>query len=551
MHEAARAPSPEDAPQTKRYDVLASIAKGGMGEVLVARALDDARGRIVVLKAPLPHISEEDEYREAFLDEARLTARLSHPNIARVYEVLDLDSRPCMVMEYLTGHDFRKVLSRSVEAGVLVPVDVASAIVRSVASALAYAHSARDDHGQPLGVVHRDVSPHNVFLTRGGEVKLIDFGIARSALRSSKTATGVLKGKLGYMSPEAIKGQRVDARTDIWSLGVVAWELLATRRLFLARDDRDPIGLVLSADIPPPSSFRADVDAELDAIVLSMLVRQPEQRVADAAVVVEAIDGWARTHRLADRKRLADWLESLIPKSEDIDYAKRSSTKTIQLPQLIDVEPTATRAPALRDDRAASTASLPVPSPATRHGDAGAATKILAPDQETRILPPNQETRILPREAPAKRRSGLAIAAGALVLVALVATAAVAMLRGSTTPTAAPANADKPLAERALLRVAGVPEGARVEIDGEPRAAGEALVPRGPQMHHVAVLSSGGEVLFAQDVAGENATLYYVEAPPASQEAPIADEVEAPTMRPPRRRPRDEGPIGSMFLLGP
>ena len=282
-----------EAPQ--RYEVLETLARGGMAEVMLARQrVGNVFERFVVLKATLPHLLGDREFVASFLDEVRLAAQLQHPNIAQIYDVAHLDGRPCIVMEWLRGRDVGRIMHRLASRDALMELPIAVAVLRGAAAALSYAHRATDAHGEPLGIVHRDVSPHNVFVTREGAVKLIDFGVARSAGQVSETETGVLKGKVAYMAPEQLEGGAVDARSDLWSLGVVAWELLTGERLFRGASQLDTMQAVTSDVIRRPSELREGVDADLDTLVMALLARDPARRLADAHDLERRLESWGR-----------------------------------------------------------------------------------------------------------------------------------------------------------------------------------------------------------------------------------------------------------------
>ncbi len=302
----------------KTYEVLRTLARGGMGEVILAREqAGDLYERLVVLKTVLPHLAEDDAFVRAFLDEARIACQLQHPNIVLIFDVASLEGAPCIVMEWLRGRDLARIHRSLSSAGRPMPTEVAASIVLGAASALEHAHRATDFRGNPLEVVHRDVSPQNIVLTYAGAVKLIDFGIALSLHRSSKTATGVLKGKIGYMAPEQLSGHGADARSDLWALGVVAWECLTGRRLFASRREPDAAAKVLEGQIPPPSLARPEVDAELDAIVLGLLERDPASRIQTGGELVRRLTEWSRSHPLPAQPELAAWLAELLPEGDE------------------------------------------------------------------------------------------------------------------------------------------------------------------------------------------------------------------------------------------
>ncbi|MEA2749443.1 MAG: eukaryotic-like serine/threonine-protein kinase, partial [Myxococcales bacterium] len=260
-----------------RYRRLAELGRGGMATVYLAAA----RGpqgftKLVVLKELRPDLAQDAEFRSMFLDEARLAARLNHPNVVQTYEVGEDGNRQVIVMEYLEGQP----LSR---ARKVLPSPLVYFALSNVLTGLEHAHDLLDFQGRPLKVVHRDVSPHNIFVTYSGEVKLCDFGIAKAADSSAVTATGDMKGKLSYMAPEQARGEAVDARADLFAVGVVLWETATGRRLWNNMQDVQILAQLLSGSIPSARSVDPSVPESLERICMKALAFEPAQRYATAA----------------------------------------------------------------------------------------------------------------------------------------------------------------------------------------------------------------------------------------------------------------------------
>jgi serine/threonine-protein kinase len=276
-----------------RYQLLRKIASGGMGQVLLAKKGSDDFEKLVVIKRILPHLVEDEEFFTMFKDEARITMRLDHPNIARINEFGVENGVHFIEMEYVAGEDLRRIEKRAAAANRGIPIGVVLRIIADAASGLDFAHKARDAKGQPLNLVHRDVSPQNVLVGFDGSVKLIDFGVAKAAGRAQHTATGILKGKFPYMSPEQAQGEELDARSDVFALGVVLWEQLTGRRLFKGENDLATQRLVRACEVPPPSQVEPSVPPGLDPICLKALAKRREDRFADAAEFRLALEDFA------------------------------------------------------------------------------------------------------------------------------------------------------------------------------------------------------------------------------------------------------------------
>jgi serine/threonine-protein kinase len=275
-----------------RYELLKKLAAGGMGQVFLARKKGVGFEKLVVLKRILPHLVEDEEFFTMFLDEARLTARLNHPNIAQIFDVEAEAGQHLVVMEYVQGEDLRRLEKRARAQAMKPPIGVICRIIADAAAGLDYAHKARDDEGKPLGIVHRDISPQNILVGFDGGVKLIDFGVAKAAGRAQHTATGVLKGKFPYMSPEQAEGEVIDARSDVFALGIVLWEELCDKRLFKGDSDVMSQRLVKLCQVPAPSAVDPHIPKSLDAIVLKALAKNRDERFQDAGSLRLAIENW-------------------------------------------------------------------------------------------------------------------------------------------------------------------------------------------------------------------------------------------------------------------
>jgi serine/threonine protein kinase len=288
------ATSPQEGTASNRYAILGRIATGGMAEIFLARAISLAGvERHVVLKRVLPERTRDPQFVKMFLDEARLAAQLQHPNIAQVHDIGRLGDSYFFTMEYVHGEDLRAILQRLAALRRQAPVQHALLIAAGAAAALHHAHDRQGPDRKPLGIVHRDVSPSNVMVSFEGAVKLVDFGVAKATQRSTETRTGTVKGKIAYLSPEQCRGGPIDRRSDIFSLGIVLYELLTCTRLFRRETDFATMTAIVSDDAPPPSVVRPELAPEIDRVVLTALQRDPEKRYGSAGEMLEAIEAAA------------------------------------------------------------------------------------------------------------------------------------------------------------------------------------------------------------------------------------------------------------------
>ena len=272
------------------YTLLRRLAAGGMAEVYLGR-IAGAAGfeKLVAIKRIHPHHAADGGFRSMLLDEAKLSVTLSHRNIVQTLDLGCVDGAYVLVMEHVEGYDVHHVLDRLRRAGRSLPVGLAAHVIAEVCRGLDYAHSHRDEQEEPTGIVHRDVSPQNVLLSFAGEVKIADFGIAKASSRQSDPESGVIKGKYFYMSPEQARAQPLDHRSDIFSAGVVLWELLVGERLHQGSDVQSLLEAVRHADVPAPSSRRKEVPSEIDAIVARATAANPAERYADAGAMADAL----------------------------------------------------------------------------------------------------------------------------------------------------------------------------------------------------------------------------------------------------------------------
>ncbi len=282
---------PTDGIKFGQYVLLEKIATGGMAEVWKAR-MKGVEGfqKIVAIKKILPHLSDNQDFIEMFVDEAKLAAQLNHNNIIHIYDLGKIQSSYYIAMEYIDGYDLKNILRRAQERDQPLSVEIALFIASKIAAALDYAHRKHDFEGKEMGLVHRDVSPQNVLISEEGDIKLCDFGIAKAASKASHTQAGALKGKLQYMSPEQAWGRNIDRRSDIFALATVLFEMLTARKLFSGDNELSILEQVREARVTAPSQYNDEVTPQIDAIVLKALQKDPANRYQTAGEMQRDLD---------------------------------------------------------------------------------------------------------------------------------------------------------------------------------------------------------------------------------------------------------------------
>jgi serine/threonine protein kinase len=300
-----------------KYTLFELIGRGGMAEVYKGRIQGPAGfERTFVVKRILPHLSDDSTFIKMFVEEAKLSARLAHPNIVHIFELGSVEGEYFISMEYIRGHDLSETM-RAIWKTMGPPrPEMVAYVGREACRGLAYAHGLRDEQGRLLGMIHRDISPSNVMLSYEGAVKLLDFGIAKALGDAPETTkSGTMKGKYAYMAPEQTEGDHVDNRSDIFACGIVLHEVLTGRRLFKGNNDVQTIERVRRCEVPPPSLQNPAVPPELDAIILKALQRNPANRWADAADMAGALDDVVHDSRYQP-EHLAQLLYELFPTTE-------------------------------------------------------------------------------------------------------------------------------------------------------------------------------------------------------------------------------------------
>ncbi len=265
-----------------RYEIVQGLARGGMGEVYLARMRAGAGAhKVVAIKRILPHHLDDDEVRRMFFREGRVALLLDHPNVVQIFDLAEVDGEHFISMEYIRGASLRAITKRPQQPR--LPLAVAVSILLQISAALEYVHGICDASGEPLDLLHRDVSPENVMVRYDGGVKLIDFGIAHMAQQTFATKVDVMKGKIGYMSPEQLRQDPLGKRSDIYQLGILAYELTTGQRLFTGQNFAAVMNSVLGGEIPRPSRVVAELPAAVEDLILKALAYEPEDRPSGAA----------------------------------------------------------------------------------------------------------------------------------------------------------------------------------------------------------------------------------------------------------------------------
>lgn len=398
-----------DAAETRldRFELIAELASGGMATVYLAR-LGGVGGfqRFVAIKRLHPHLAKEHEFTQMFLDEARLAARLHHPNVVPILEIGMTDQGYYLVMEYIEGDTLARLLARSAQAGRPLAMSAGVRICLDALAGLHAAHELTDDDGKPLEIVHRDVSPQNVLLGVDGISRITDFGVARAASRLTTTRSGQLKGKLAYMAPEQARGKDIDRRADVFAMGIVLWETLAQKRLFKGEGEAETLNRVLFEPIPSPRTLRPEIPASLEAIVMKALERDPAARFASCAEMGDALEAAARAEgMLGDHKEVAAHLASVI--GTDISQQRD-----------------AVRAWLARSEPSRQQLAIPVPSSGSKLPDPSSVSSAILAVPGMASTPP-------PISAPARKSRAWVWAVVALVAIGVAVPAVLFTMRGS------------------------------------------------------------------------------------------------------------------------
>lgn len=442
------------------YRLCLELASGGMATVYLA--YNGAAARFAAVKLVHPHLASDPGFAEMFADEAEIASRIRHPNVCGVYDFEVSEGQSYLAMEYLLGEPIAALWRKLSRTRGLDPRRNAQLAAKALADAcegLHAAHELTDADGEPLEIVHRDVSPGNIVVTFDGVTKMVDFGVAGAARKRHRTETGMLKGKLAYIAPESMRGRKADRRCDVWGIGVVAWELVTGRRLFRASSEVDTLRAVMDKPIPRPSEVRSELPEEIDDVIMRALERDPRRRYPSARELGRDLARIATSCDVITASDLGEWLEGLFPGAKERRL------------QLLDIAGQIARGEPEQEEEVERE-----PTPSTVHG-------ISAPTVRT---PGEQEmTRVYDRTEPAvasaphrTRAHAWSVVVGIAAGVALGATAAWGIeryqgLHPEPTPSVTPrASASAPAAPPA-------PAPAPPAVDAEPLRSAARLT-RGP-----------------------------------------------------------------------
>ena len=454
-----------------KYRILLELGRGGMSSVYLAVARGSSGvNKLCVLKAVLPELASDPAALSMFLDEARLAAQLNHANVVQTYDVGSEGGRHVIVMEYLEGETLAHIIRRGEETGQPLSTAMCLRIVISALEGLHYAHEVSGYGGAPLLLVHRDISPHNIFVTYGGQVKVLDFGIAKASSSSTQTLTGVVKGKIAYMAPEQMSADAIDRRADVYSVGCVLWTAATGRNLWKDTPDVQILRRVTNGETPSPQSINVACDDELNRIVMKALALDPAQRYATALALQEDLEHYCEgLETRIKQKDIAAFVTAL--------FADARADLKVRIERQLSL--------ALVDEPSSpNMASLPAPgqepSAWLRTGLAASAGAPLDATRDGAVMTRNVNDE---PEAVAARHRRRAWLAAAFALVSVAASAAY-VVRGPTAPLKAEAPV-RPIASEigpaavpppsATLELRAQPMVAKLFLDGRPLGSNPAF----------------------------------------------------------------------------
>jgi serine/threonine-protein kinase len=499
--EARVAPLPS---RIGRHSVVGYIATGGMAELFLGK---EPTGKPVVIKRILPHLARQTTFVSMFIDEARIGSRAKHPNLVEVHELGQVGVDLFLVMEYLVGENLAGIVRRLTKRGERISYGLAAYIIAEVCDGLHFAHELQDDEtNKPLELVHRDVSPQNVFITYGGDVKLLDFGVATASQRLTQTASGEVKGKYAYMSPEQCSGDPLDRRSDIFSLGTVLYELTTLHRLFKRPNELQVMRAITEDPIPRPKTELPDYPPCLEEILVRALARDPDDRYATAAEMrddllraIQTLEPEGDPHEAIASKFARIFSDRMIQKRELLERVRRGEdVRELIAPEVdpqveVPVVSYRTDATPLSNVRRASE------SPRRKKRSYAFLIAFLLASMSGAGIGAYLRT----RKAPASATDKLAV-------VPLPTPAAPETREAKVAPEVAPPPAP-PVDEYIVISVDTDPDGVKVKVDGEPRGTTpvDVRVKKGDQMLAIELAQTGFDTHRLDVVPDRDQRLYF------------------------------------------
>jgi serine/threonine protein kinase len=487
----------EERPFGEKYVLTRKLAEGGMAELYVARQMGlGGFQKELVIKRILPELADNERYVEMLLSEARIAADLNHPNIVHIYDIGHAEGTYYIAMEYIDGADLMDICKYGVKRSMFLPVEHALKIISQVSEALIYAHSRTDEYGEPMGIVHRDVSPSNILVTYDGVAKLVDFGIAKANIAAGQEGEGTA-GKANYMAPEQIIGEDVDHRADLFALGVVLYEITVGRRLFRGKA-HEVTRRILEEPIQPPSFVRKDFPVDLEQVVMRALQRRPEDRYQTADELYQDLEdflvaGSMRTGTMRIAYYLRDLynIEAPLPAGAEDLMEEELDEQDLDRPRheaVFDEDFGEDKQPLIFASRLPSTLSPSVAEEETPPDETPKAVDSLPEEPPDAVEPeaqqePAAETVARPASRPREKKKGLPVVVW--VLLSAAALVGVVFLAWRFWPAKKPSRKTPAAPKAAGLEVTikSRPKEAKIRVDGEAQGVTPARIRLSPEKH--------------------------------------------------------------------
>jgi len=445
--------------QFGKFQLLKKIATGGMAEIHIAKQRGmEGFEKIVVIKMILPHLANNADFVNMFLDEARIAARLTHPNIVQIYDLGRAGGTYFIAMEYVQGENLRSISKVARKHSASIPLEHIVKIASQACEGLHYAHTKTDTSGNPLHIVHRDVSPQNILVSFEGVIKLVDFGIAKAATQYAETKAGILKGKYSYMSPEQCKGKHIDNRSDVFSMGIVLWELATGVRLYKKSSELMILKEITEGKVTPPREINQQIPAELEAIILKALEKHADNRFQDALQMHLALEEFMKNRGLTSSTvHLSAFMREMFKEKLD------------NLRKIEEAQASGDSLESFLFDDVNLEAEMYVPGTGVTPSQA---SPISTPSQPLYPRPTTGVSRLSPAPAPPSTGRSRNILLGALlvVLLGVLGTLGYLIYSHATEPEPSPVDAGVPMAlGKGAIHVTSTPTGAKVLVDGNER----------------------------------------------------------------------------------